>query len=94
MGERAGVNVQKPSLGTGAIDLSAGVLYVVSETLQDGAATFSLHALDLLTGAERMNGPAALTAQVSGSGAGSVGGVMRFDPNQHLQRPGLLLSNN
>jgi hypothetical protein len=81
-------------LGTGAIDVNSGVLYVVAETLQNGAAVFSLHALDLLTGAERMNGPAAVTAQVIGSGAGSVGGVMRFDPNQHLQRPGLLLSNN
>src|SRR5215469_10920484 len=81
-------------LGTGAIDLNSGVLYEVAETLQNGAAVFSLHALDLLTGAERMNGPADITAQASGSGAGSVGGVMRFDPNQHLQRPGLLLSNN
>jgi hypothetical protein len=81
-------------LGTGAIDLNSGVLYVVSETLQNGAAAFSLHALDLLTGAERMNGPATITAQVSGSGAGSVGGVIRFDPGQHLQRPGLLLANN
>ena len=81
-------------LGTGAIDVNSGVLYVVAETLQNGAAVFSLHALDLLTGVERMNGPAAITARVSGSGAGSVGGVMRFDPNQHLQRPGLLLSNN
>jgi hypothetical protein len=81
-------------LGTGAIDVNSGVLYVVAETLQNGAAVFSLHALDLLTGTERMNGPSAITAQVSGSGAGAVGGVMRFDPNQHLQRPGLLFSNN
>jgi hypothetical protein len=81
-------------LGTGAIDLNAGVLYVVAETLQNGAAAFSLHALDLLTGAERMNGPVAITAQLSGSGAGSVGGVISFDPGQHLQRPGLLLSNS
>jgi hypothetical protein len=80
-------------LGTGAIDFSAGVLYVVAETLQDGAAVFSLHGLDLLTGAERMNGPVVITAQASGSGAGSVGGVIPFDPRQHLQRPGLLLSN-
>jgi hypothetical protein len=80
-------------LGTGAIDPDAGVLYVVAETLKNGAALFSLHALDLLTGAERMNGPVAITAQVSGSGAGSVGGVMAFNPGQQLQRPGLLLSN-
>jgi hypothetical protein len=81
-------------LGTGAIDLQAGVLYVVGETLEAGAAAFSLHALDLVTGVERMNGPAVITAAVSGSGAGSVGGVIQFDPGQHLQRPGLLLANN
>jgi hypothetical protein len=80
-------------LGTGAIDLGAGVLYIVAETLQNGGAMFSLHALDLHTGVERMNGPVAIAAQVSGSGAGSVGGVIQFDPGQHLQRPGLLLSN-
>jgi len=40
-----------------------------------------------------MNGPVVITAQASGSGAGSVGGVIPFDPRQHLQRPGLLLSN-
>jgi hypothetical protein len=80
-------------LATGTIDLNAGVLYVVAETLQDGAAVFSLHALDLLSGAERINGPVIITAQASGSGAGSVGGVTPFDPHQHLQRPGLLLSN-
>jgi len=80
-------------LGTGAIDLSSGVLYLVAETLQNGDAVFSLHALDLLTGAERKGGPVAITAQVSGSGAGSVGGVIPFDSRQHLQRPGLLLAN-
>jgi hypothetical protein len=44
-------------------------------------------------GTDEMNGPAAITAQVSGSGAGSVGGVIAFNSGQHLQRPGLLLSN-
>jgi hypothetical protein len=81
-------------LGTGTIDLAAGVLYVVAETLQNGIAVFDLHALDLVTGAERMNGPVAIQAGVSGSGSGSRGGQVLFDPVQHLQRPGLLLANN
>lgn len=76
-------------LSTGAIDLNAGVLYVVAQTLQDGAAVFSLHALDLRTGAERMNGPAVIAASASGPA-----GQVVFDPNEHIQRPGLLLANN
>ena len=81
-------------LGTGAIDVNAGVLYVVAETMENGGAVFYLHALDLLTGMERMDGPVVIAAQVSGTGTGSVGGVIQFDPGQHLQRPGLLLSNS
>jgi len=39
-------------LGTGAIDVNAGVLYVVAETMENGGAVFYLHALDLLTGVD------------------------------------------
>jgi hypothetical protein len=81
-------------LGTGAIDLQAGVLYVVAETLENGTATFTLHALNLLDGSETKNGPVVIQAGASGSGAGSVGGQVAFNPLQHLQRPGLLLANN
>ena len=76
-------------LGGGAIDLQRGVLYVVSETLQRGVPAFFLHALDLTSGAECLNGPAEITAAVPSAGAGVV-----FDPLQHLQRPGLLLAND
>jgi uncharacterized protein (TIGR03437 family) len=78
-------------LGTGAIDLQRGVLYVVSEVLERGAPMFYLHALDLKSGEERLNGPVAITAAVTT--AGSPGNV-QFDPQQHIQRPGLLLANN
>jgi hypothetical protein len=81
-------------LGTGVIDLQAGVLYVVAETLQNDTAVFTLHALNVLDGSETKNGPVVIQAGVSGSGAGSVGGQLVFSPIQHLQRPGLLLSNN
>lgn len=72
-------------LGTGAIDLDRGVLYVVSETPMRGAAAFYLHALDLTNGQEKLNGPVAIT--------GSAGGLP-FNPQQHIQRPGLLLAND
>ncbi|HEY7389877.1 MAG TPA: hypothetical protein VH640_15275 [Bryobacteraceae bacterium] len=81
-------------LGTGAIDLEARVLYVAAETLQNGTATFSLHALNLLDGSETKNGPVVIEAGAGGAGAGSVGGQLIFSPIQHLQRPGLLLANN
>ncbi len=81
-------------LGTGTIDLQAGVLYIVSESLQDSKPIFYLHALDLRTGVERMDGPVVITATVTGYGAESLGGqTVAFDPSQHIQRPGLLLAN-
>jgi uncharacterized protein (TIGR03437 family) len=82
-------------LSTGVIDLERGVLYVVADVLQNGAPVFYLHALDLTTGAERLNGPVALAASVSGTGSEArADGTIPFDPMQHLQRPGLLLANN
>jgi uncharacterized protein (TIGR03437 family) len=82
-------------LSTGVIDLQRGVLYVVADVLQNGAPVFYLHALDLATGAERLNGPVALAASVRGTGSGGhADGTVPFDPMQHLQRPGLLLANN
>ncbi len=75
-------------LGTPAIDLSQGVLYAVADTLVNGAPVFTLHALDLGTGAERLNGPATIAASATGTA-----GPVAFDPLQHIQRPGLLLAN-
>jgi uncharacterized protein (TIGR03437 family) len=79
-------------LSTGAIDLEREVLYVVSDILQNGAPVFYLHALDLKTGEERLNGPVAMTAAAPGTAGGS--GSVPFDPQRHLQRPGLLLAND
>lgn len=80
-------------LSTGVIDPAAGVLYVVAETLSNGAPIFQLHALDLTTGSERMNGPVTIGAKVKGSGFGSDGTNVIFDPAAQIQRPGLLLAN-
>src|ERR1035438_2794120 len=82
-------------LSTGVIDVQRGVLYVVADVLQNGTPVFYLHALDLATGAERLNGPVELAASVRGTGsAARADGTILFDPMQHLQRPGLLLLNN
>jgi uncharacterized protein (TIGR03437 family) len=81
-------------LSTGVIDAASGVLYVVVDTFPNGAPVFQLHALDLVTGAERMNGPVTITAAIAGIGVGSDGqGNLPFDPTMHIQRTGLLLSN-
>ena len=81
-------------LGTGVVDPMAGVLYVVAETLQNGSPVFQLHALDLTSGQERMNGPVLISASVPVSGQGaSSAGSLAFDSTQHIQRPGMLLVN-
>lgn len=80
-------------LSTGAIDLQAGALYIVSETLDGATPLFRLHALDITNGRELMNGPVTIAAQLTGSGAESNNGTIAFDPMWHIQRPGLLLAN-
>ncbi len=80
-------------LSTPVADPQAGVLYVVAYALENGRPVYRLHALDLATGRETRNGPQAIRAAVTGTGAGSGGGVVAFDPAMHLQRPGLLLAN-
>ncbi len=52
-----------------------------------------LHALDLITGDEKFTGPIDITASVPGSGDGSVGGVLSFDPRNQGQRGALTLAN-
>ncbi len=80
--------------GTPVIDPSTGTLYVVSTTLE-GSPSYPvqrLHGLDITTGSEKI-GPVTIQAAVSGSGTGSSGGVLKFDPKWENQRPGLLLLN-
>ena len=67
-------------LATPVIDPVSGTLYVVANTKVSGSYHFRLHALNLLTGAEKFSGPAEITA----SG---------FNPLTELCRPGLLLAN-
>jgi hypothetical protein len=55
--------------------------------------TYQLHALDILTGDEKLGGPVDVGATVTGSGAGSQSGKLTFDPGLQLARPSLLLVN-
>jgi hypothetical protein len=78
---------------TPVIDTASGFLYVVSKGVEAGNWVMRLHALDIRTGKEGPGSPLAITATVNGTGDGSVGGKVTFDPHTQLNRPGLLLEN-
>lgn len=80
--------------GTPVIEQTSGTLYVVSKS-EGPAGTFHqrLHALDLVTGSEKYAGPIDITASVPGTGDGSVGGVLTFNPQNQHQRSALTLVN-
>jgi hypothetical protein len=85
-------------MGTPVIDPTTGTLYVVAETQVTAAGSagdsYSLHALDVATGAEKFGGPVLIdpTAHGTGKGAGR-GGIIRFNAAYQLERPALLLSD-
>jgi len=72
---------------TPVIDPASGTLYVVAETKQSGNATYSLYALDITSGANKV-APVLIQASV-GSGAPP----LRLAASDTQQRPGLVLSN-
>ncbi len=85
-----------PEIGitsTPVIDVSSNTIYVVAETKENGSFFHRLHALDITTGAEKLNGPVTLAGSVPGSGAGSSGNTLTFDPLMHLNRAALLLTS-
>src|SRR5436305_1780165 len=78
------ISVEIGITGTPVIDPSSKTLFVVATTVESGVQKHKLHALSLMTGAEKYGGP----VTISGSYAG-----LAFDPARHLQRPALLLVN-
>ena len=87
------VNPEIGIVGTPVIDVSKNALYVVAFTQNKEGGPYQqrLCSLDIRDGSNLF--PAVrIAGGVKGSGDGSVDGFVRFDPMQHLQRPGLLLS--
>ena len=85
---------------TPVIDLTTNQLYVLAATKEifNGVATLynRLHVLDIGTGVEKMSSPffgAPIKAKVPGTGSGSVGGYISFDPRMENQRGALTLAN-
>jgi PQQ-like domain len=71
-----------------------GALYAVAMS-KDASGHYHqrLHAIDLALGSEMFGGPVEISASYPGTGDNSSGGVVRFDPKQYKERPGLLLLN-
>ena len=67
-----------------------GTLFVVAMSTDHVSYFQRLHALDLATGAEFVT-PTTVLATYPGSGDGSSGGKVVFNPAQYKERPGLLL---
>ena len=85
-----------PEIGitsTPVIDPATNTIYIVGKTKESGTYVLRLHALDIASGAEKLGGPAELGGSVPGTGNGSVGGTLTFDPLWENQRAGLLLLN-
>jgi hypothetical protein len=93
-GECGDIPVEIGITGTPVIDPATNTMYLTAQTKENGTTYVQrLHALDITTGAEKFGGPVTITASVSGTGDGSTGGSVPFDPLRENQRPGLLLSN-
>lgn len=75
-------------LGTPVIDRTAGVMYLVADTYNGSRDSFSLHAISITTG-RNIVPPAVIrfTAELSN------GTTWTFNPEYHIQRPGLLEAN-
>src|ERR1017187_8526298 len=82
---------------TPVIDLSTNTMYLVARTMEVSGTTTNyvtrLHALDITTGSEKFGGPVVVQGSVPGTGQGSSGGVLTFDPLIQNQRSSLALVN-
>jgi hypothetical protein len=79
--------------GTPVIDTASRTLYLVTKTRERGRFVQRLHALDIETGAEKLNGPVEIKAAVRGTGIAAKEELVTFDALREHQRAGLLLQN-
>jgi Chitobiase/beta-hexosaminidase C-terminal domain len=79
--------------GTPVIDTSTGTIYVVAKSKVNGSIVQYLHAIDIVTSAEKFNGPVAIQASVPGTASDGNGTTVSFNPLSQNQRPALLLDS-
>jgi hypothetical protein len=77
---------------TPVIDPTTDTLFVVSYDTEGGSQVYRLHALNVLTGADKWP-PIVVSGSVPGTGAGSSGGNVAFNSTTNRQRANLLLEN-
>jgi hypothetical protein len=70
--------------GTPVIDTTAGTIFFVTYTSENGTPVFRLHGLNIASGAEQPNGGLVIAANVSG---------VIFNATLQQQRPGLAIAN-
>jgi hypothetical protein len=71
-----------------------GAIYLVAMSKDSSGNYYQrMHALDLATGSETLNGPVTISASFPGVGPNSINGTVIFAPGQYAERCGLLLSN-
>jgi hypothetical protein len=86
--------VIKPVQGltsTPVIDLGTNTIYAFTTQKSSTSASFRLHAIDILSGAEKPGSPVDVSASVAGTNAESVNGKVSLNTSC-LQRAALLLS--
>ncbi|MGA2190964.1 MAG: chitobiase/beta-hexosaminidase C-terminal domain-containing protein, partial [Steroidobacteraceae bacterium] len=77
---------------TPVIDPVAGIMYVVSVSLENNVPVYRLHALDVTTGGEKVP-PMVILGSVPGTAGDAVGGELTFTPAFEKQNTALLLLN-
>jgi hypothetical protein len=88
--------VGQPEFGiqaTPVIDPVAGTIFVLARSKENGAYFLRLHGLDIASGLERSGSPVTIQVSVTGTGLGSVGGQLTYDPLRQNVRPGMVLAS-
>jgi outer membrane protein assembly factor BamB len=81
-------------ISSGAIDPITRTIYYLAKTEVAGPTfKYRMHALDIVTGAERPGSPVLVTATVAGTGAGSSGGNISLDPHHNNNTSGAVIAN-